>query len=97
VAKDLHQKPDIQALNDLLQWPVSMHVHLVLMAGAFTNVIWPLDRSYAEDKQKFWLALMEHGVSNFGSLYAFERAWSNTDVAKGRGDAIASSQAGVYG
>jgi hypothetical protein len=47
-----------------------MHVHLVLMAGAFTNVIWPLDRSYAEDKQKFWLALMEHGVSNFGSLYA---------------------------
>ena len=71
MAKDLHQKQDIQALkSDLLQWPVSMHVHLVLMAGAFTNVIWPLDSSYAEDKQKFWLALKEHGVSNFGSLYA---------------------------
>ena len=68
VAKDLHQKPDIQALKtDMLQWPVSMHVRLVLMAGAFTNTIWPLDSSYAEDKQKF---LIEHGVRNLDSLYA---------------------------
>ena len=67
----LHQKPDIQSLKtDMLQWPASMHVRLVLMAGAFTNVIWPLDSSYAEDKQKFWIALTEHGVSNFDSLYA---------------------------
>ena len=71
VAKDLHQQPDIQAFkSDMLQWPVSMHARLVLMAGAFTNVIWPLDSSYAEDKQKFWIALTEHGVSNFDSLYA---------------------------
>ena len=59
VAKDLHQKPDIQALKtDILQWPVSMHVRLVLMAEAFTNTIWPLGSSYAEDKQKFWIALL---------------------------------------
>ena len=71
VAKDLHQKPDIQALKtDMLQWPVSMHARLVLMAGAFKNTIWPLDSSYAEDKQKFWIALTEHGVRNFDSLYA---------------------------
>ena len=47
-----------------------MHVRLVLMAGAFTNVSWPLDSSHAEDKHKFCIALTEHGVSNFGSLYA---------------------------
>ncbi len=70
LAKDLHQKPDIQALKtDMLQWPVSMHARLVLMAGAFTNVIWPLDGSYAEDKQKFGIALTEHSVSNFDAAF----------------------------
>jgi hypothetical protein len=71
VAKDFHQKPDIQAFkSDMLRWPVNMHVRLVLMAGAFTNAIWPFDSSYEEDKQKFWIALTEHGVSTFDSLYA---------------------------
>ena len=53
VAKDLHQKPNIQALkSDMLQWPVSMHARLVFMAGAFTNTMWPLDSSYAEISKK---------------------------------------------
>ncbi len=48
VAKDFRQKPDIQAFKlDMLQWPVNMHARLVLMAGAFTNAIWPLDSFWA--------------------------------------------------
>jgi hypothetical protein len=47
-----------------------MLARLVLMAGVFTNTIWPLDSSYAEDKQKFWIALTKQGVRNFDSLYA---------------------------
>jgi hypothetical protein len=32
--------------------------------------LWSLDSSYVEDKQKFWIALAEHGVRNVDSLYA---------------------------
>ena len=53
-----------------LIWPVAQHAHLVIIAGAFTNSVWPSSSTFQVDKQKFWTALSEHGDEGFGSLFA---------------------------
>ena len=53
-----------------LIWPVARHAQLVIIAGAFTNSVWPSSSTFQVDKQKFWTALSEHGDEGFGSLFA---------------------------
>ena len=51
-------------------WPVARHAHLVIIAGVFTNCVWPSDSTFQVDKHTFLIALSEYGNEGFGSLFA---------------------------
>ena len=69
-AKDFQAFPMIDHWKQkVLLWPVERHAHLVIIAGAFTNCVWPSSSTFQVDKQKFWVALSTYGEENFGSLF----------------------------
>ena len=60
-AKDFQTFPKVEHWKKkVLIWPVTQHAHLVIIAGAFTNSVWPSSSTFQVDKQKFWTALTEH-------------------------------------
>ena len=70
-AKDFQASPTIEYWKkQALMWPVERHAHLVIIAGAFTNCVWPSSSTFQVDKHKFWIALSEYGAEGFGSFFA---------------------------
>jgi hypothetical protein len=70
-AKDFQASPTIQHWKtQALMWPAERHAHLVIIAGAFTNCLWPPSTTFQVDKHKFWIALPEYGAEGFGSFFA---------------------------
>jgi len=71
IAKDLHKAPKVKDFaKEILAWPSTMHTHLVVLAGAFTNTVWPLNNTYRQDKLKFGLVLSRHACNEYESLFA---------------------------